>query len=54
MPMLEIKKKNSVLFLKNLDKIDKPTFSVEHTVYNFSQLTLFIVQYDLKNEKIII
>ena len=38
---------------KNLDSIDKRTVSIKRTVYNFSQMTLLNVLYDLKNEIII-
>ena len=41
------------MLFENLDKIDKRTVSIKRTVYNFSQMTLLNVQYDLKNEIII-
>ena len=38
---------------KNLDSIDKRTVSIKRTVYNFSQMTLLNIPYNLKNENII-
>ena len=42
------------MLFENLDKIDKRTVSIKRTVYNFSQMTLLNVPYNVKNEKIII
>ena len=41
------------MLFENLDKIDKRTVSIKRTVYNFSQMTLLNVQYDLEIENII-
>ena len=41
------------MLFENLDKIDKRTVSIKRTVYNFSQMTLLNIPYNLKNENII-
>ena len=54
--ILENEKKtwySPILFIILDKKKDKRTVSIKRTVYNFSQMTLLNVLYDLKNEIII-